>query len=166
MTDRGRKNSVLLGLSAVCLLTAGVLYYRFTQSSAQRGPRVFYYDLSARALFDGPPAIPPVVGIDSDEADGVRAIVVACPGGCGDPQQQRIAYLERYTDELKALFAAAQRGEVEPPARGSPFVLSNMLVRRADEDQWHPHSSLEAERIVTEWQQRCADGSYPQICSP
>ena len=159
-------------LILAALLLAGSLFFWFRWLGQDRGgtERAFFYDLSEQQLFTAPrTAVPPIRGINDDEEDGMRAVVVATGGNPRDPAQRRIAYLERYSETLKRQFLA-RRGE-GPMAAGEAGIgriaaQSHIFVRRIDQTEWYAVNTPEGERIMTEWQKPGADGTVPVVCVP
>ena len=165
----------LLKLVGLLLLVAGAVTLAVVRLSAfgqngDTGARVWFYDESAKRLYAVPAdTIPPHKGTSGRRSDGVRAVVVRVPGG-----KDRIAYLETYSPELKALLEkvreahAAKRpftGQV--PARDSDYFQTNALVRRVEEPTWHPSNSPEALAIVAEWRSWGGSGGImPAISTP
>src|SRR5438046_10045240 len=94
-----RRAQIQLVFAVVILMASGGMLYGFWRSE-NTGPQAYYYDLSKHALFTADAnSIPPIKGIDNDEEDGVKAVVIADKPN--DRKSQRIAYLERYAPELK-----------------------------------------------------------------
>lgn len=167
---------IKVAAAGLAIIGAGTLAARqFMKPSGEEGLKGWFYDESEKELFQAAVhSAPPIAGIGGTKGDGARAIIVACKGECGDKSKFRIAYLEKFTPELKTLFdeLRAARESSKPyegkmPAREGSYVQDNTLVRRVNEDGWHAHSSAEGKKIVVEWQsQRCPDGSKPRICAP
>jgi hypothetical protein len=167
-----RSDAIKLVGAIVCLAVAVVLGYRSHSQRRPREPQIYFYDLSAQELFIAPQAssIPPIPGIDDEEEDGVRAIVVAPVGQCDDEDSRHIAYLERYSPRLKQqfeAFRAAQAGG--PPAeeiisRGES--QAHTFVKRVTDADWVPMTSREALQIVEAWQVPGPDGKMPVVCVP
>jgi hypothetical protein len=162
-----------LKLSAGLLLAimAAVLVFRALRPGPDSEGMVYFYDLSEQKLFPAPRAsVPPIRGINNEEADGVRAIVVSDSGDPRDRKRQRIAYLEKYTPQLKTQFEAARKRSAEVPALGGSLrredVPANTLVRRLADKEWFPMNSPEGEKIVTDWNVPGPDGAYPSVCVP
>jgi hypothetical protein len=150
---------------------AGMLVFRSFRHGSDSDGMVYFYDLSEQKLFPAPRAsIPPIRGINNEDADGVRAIVVSDSGDTKDRKRQRIAYLEKYTPELKAQFEAARSRSVDATSNALTIprevVPANTLVRRLTDKEWYPMNSTEGEKIVTEWNVPGADGAYPSVCVP
>jgi hypothetical protein len=76
--------------------------------------------------------VPPIPGINNEEPDGMRAIVISTSG---NPKDKKIAYLEKYAPELKTTIRGhAIRSESRAPfggrvSRGAgPNRLSSCVV--------------------------------------
>jgi hypothetical protein len=174
------ETKVRLKLAAVVVLTATCVWFvarragRFWQSGEQ-GAQVWFYDQSERELYRAANhTLPPDHGIGGKAADGVRAVVVAFRGDTADPRTRRIAYLETYTPELKALLeqvqAAHRAGKPfagRVPSRDSDYFQTNTLVKSADEGDWHFLSSAEGRELTTAWRTwRGPAGQPPMVCAP
>lgn len=161
----------MLALAVVLLAGAA---FRFSQFLGQRGhtdENAYFYDLSERKLFVASRTlVPPIRGINNDEPDGMRAIVISPSGNPKDKASQKIAYLEKYAPELKQQFEAMQSGQESGAPAGSRIsrgaAQSFIFVRRLNEETWHPVNSPEAEKIMTEWQVPGPDGKTPVVCAP
>jgi hypothetical protein len=155
--------------SAVALLLLGLaatFFYRFARQSASAPKSAYFYDPSERRLFlASRTAIPPIRGLDDDQADAVRAVVIATNGNPRDKRDRTIAYLERYSPELKSQMEAAQATGGSPPM-GRDQAQAHRFVRRVDETQWHSLASPEGERIVSAWLTAGPDGGPAAICTP
>lgn len=156
---------------AIVLLTgAGFRFIRFFQESGSPEGRAYFYDLSEKKLFVASRTlVPPIRGVNDDELDGMRAVVVSPGGNPKDKASLKVAYLEKYSPELKQQLEAMQSGqEVAAPggriSRGA--AQSFTFVRRLNEETWHPVNSVEAEKIMTEWQVPGPDGKIPLVCVP
>ena len=130
--------------------------------------KVYFYDLSQQKLFAAPrSSVPPIRGIDNAEEDGVRAIVISENGNPADRKHRRIAYLEKYTPQLKAQFEAIQRdGAGTTNSLRREDVPASTLVRRLTDRDWYPMNSAEGEKIVAEWNVPGPNGTYPVVCVP
>ena len=130
--------------------------------------KVYFYDLSQQKLFAAPrSSVPPIRGIDNAEEDGVRAIVISENGNPADRKHRRIAYLEKYTPQLKAQFEAIQRdGAGATNSLRREDVPASTLVRRLTDRDWYPMNSAEGEKIVAEWNVPGPNGTYPVVCVP
>ncbi len=164
-----KQDQIKLIAGVLLAMVAAVLVLRTFRHGPDSDGMVFFYDLSEQKLFPAPRAsIPPIRGINNDEADGVRAIVISDSGDPKDRKRQRIAYLEKYTPQLKAGFEAARQHSADAPANviRREEVPANTLVRRLTDKDWHRMNSPEGEKIVTEWNVPGLDGSYPSVCVP
>jgi hypothetical protein len=165
-----RRTRWQLMVAVVFFAGAVVLWFRFLDRDGSGSERAYFYDLSEQKLFTAPrTSVPPVRGINDDEEDGVRAVVIAPPDS-NDPDQRRIAYLEKYSPLLRKQFLA-MRGESDADAPTRPNISrvdaqSHIFVRRVDEEDWVAVNTPEGERILTEWQAPGADGVVPVVCVP
>ena len=153
-------------LVVVALLgLAGWFSWSFWKVNRNSVPMIYFYDLSEQKLFAAPQdAVPPIAGLDGEEQDAVRAIVYSPSGDC--ERDKQIAYLERYSPELKAQFERAKGDPNADFARMSRGAAQgHTFVRRVNETAWHPMNTEEAGLIVGEW--RTANTSRdPIICLP
>ncbi len=150
---------VLLGL-------AGWMTWRYFATGDGISDKAYFYDLSERKLFVGPrDAVPPILGLNDSAEDGMRAVVISTNGVAHDKAARRVAYLERYSPELKREMEAAQASG-KSPGMGRSQAQENRFVRRLDGNQWYPMTSPEAERIVSEWLTLGPNGGPAVICVP
>ena len=164
---------------AVLLAVAGIAWVTARINSACRtgeeNSLVWFYDQSEQRLYPAASdLIPPHRGVGGNKNDGVRAVVVAFRGEQADPHKRRIAYLETYAPELKALLesvrtarAAGQPFPGRVPARDSDFFQTNTLVRSPDEVTWYPISSAAGQELMSAWRSwRGPAGQSPVVCVP
>ena len=166
----GTSRLKLLAVAALFCIAAW-LGFRAWRGTGEQGELVYFYDLSEKKLFAASrDAVPPIRGLNNTEEDGVRAIVVSPTGDPRDRKQRRIAYLEKYSPQLKQMIEAVRRAEAAGESttgllsRGA--VPANTLVRRVNESEWHVMTSAEGEKIVGEWNVPGPDGKYPAVCVP
>lgn len=170
---------VLRFAAAVLMLALALGFIASRMSDLRKGGEdglsVWFYDESEKRLYAAPrDAIPPHEGIGGKSGDGVRAVVVACRAEQKIPAKRKIAYLETYSPELKALLdrilaerAAGQPAKGPVPSRDGDYFQNNTLVRRPGENQWHPTSTAEGRKIQAEWRQwRDVFGQALVICVP
>ena len=164
-------------VGAAGLVAIGVLTARFSHlhQAGEQGARVWFYDQGTKHLYEAPrDTIAPDRAGGSHGRQGVRAVVVCFRGEQRDSRKRRIAYLEKYTLELKDLLervraarAAGQAAVEHIPARNSAYFQTNTLVKRPEEASWSPASSPEGQRIMAEWRAwRGPDGQSPIVCVP
>jgi hypothetical protein len=165
-----RKAAVMLLFAVVLLTGAGVRFGRFFRERSSSDALAYFYDLSERKLFVAPRTlVPPIRGINDTEPDGMRAVVVSSSGDPRNKAGQKVAYLEKYSPELKQQLESMQAGQESPPSAGRisrGAAQSFTFVRRLNEETWYPVNSSEAERIMAEWQVPGADGRVPVVCVP
>ena len=129
----------------------------------------YYYDLSEKKLFAAPrTSIPPIRGLNDNQQDAVRAVVISINGNTKDTTTRKIAYLEMYSPELKAQFES-MRTPGSPsagPAVGHGSAQSHILVRRVDDPNWYSAGTPEAQKIMSDWQVAGSDGKTPVVCLP
>jgi len=166
-----KKAVTMLALAVVLLAGAAFRLNRFLGERGSSGENAYFYDLSERRLFVAPRTlVPPIRGINNDEPDGMRAIVISTSSNPNDKASQKIAYLEKYAPELKQQFEAMQSGKEAAASSTSRIsrgaAQSFIFVRRLNEETWHPVNSTEGERIMTEWQVPDSSGKTPVVSVP
>ena len=158
-----RRSQIQLLIAIVMLLASGAFLYGYWRSENQ-GPQAYYYDLSKKTLFTADAdRIPPIRGLDNDEEDGVRAVVIADKPN--DRKNQRIAYLERYAPELKRDMEEA-RAKSSAPLISRAAAQSMRFVQKPGDTQWHAMITPEGQRIVSDWTAPGPDGLSPIVCTP
>ena len=158
-------NSTKILIAVVLLAGAGFGFYRFFNQSDGISEQAFFYDLSEKKLFAAArESLPPIRGLNNTEEDAVRAVVICTSGNPDDPANRTIAYLEKYTPELKRNIEEARAGTAEAVA--TRIRNTYRLVARVGEDKWHAASSDEGQKIMTAWHVAGSDGNYPTVCSP
>jgi hypothetical protein len=167
-----RKLIIQLGLVAGLLAVAGVLGFGYWHNqTVDLTEKVYFYDLTQQKLFGAPRAsVPPIAGLNGQADGAVRAIVVTATGNPREKKQLTIAYLEKYTPEMKALFESLRQAEAAGKSTAGMIphgiVPRSTLVRRLTDTKWHPMTSAEGERIVSGWNVPDASGRYPVVCVP
>jgi hypothetical protein len=153
---------------AIVLMLAASAYMTWDWWHAQkhREAHVYFYDLSAKRLFVASgDSVPPITGLDGTADGAVRAVVFSPSGDCD--RDQAIAYLEKYSPELKAQFEAARRDPAaDIPRMSRARAQSHTFVRRLKDTSWHSMDSEEAARIVGEWRLAKVGHDDPVICVP
>jgi hypothetical protein len=134
---------------------AAVARLKHFHGGGESGARVWFYDQSAKHLYAAPRDLIPPDGSDDTR---VRAVVIGFQGMGNEPSQLKIAYLEKYKPELKALLDRAQAAHAakrlfteDIPSQSSAYFQDNTLVKRPGEESWHPIGSEEARQIIAEW---------------
>ena len=159
-------------LGVVVLLTAAVVFYlKLSPASGSGDDSAYFYDLAEQKLFVAPrSSIPPIAGTKGGKEAGVRAIVISTTGDPGDKKHREIAYLEKYSPEMKSLFEETREArKAGRPAAGRidrSVVPANTWVRRLKDTEWHSLASPEGEKIAGEWNEAGPDGRVPVVCSP
>lgn len=144
---------------------------QFRRASSAKDAAVWFFDERANRLYAASARlIPP----DGSEGNRVRANVVRFVGMPNDEGHVRIAYLEKYTPELKALLESAEAAHASRkpfaekiPPQSSPYFRENTLLKRPGETTWHPLNGDEARQIVAEWHTwRGPNGELPMMSAP
>jgi hypothetical protein len=166
------KTALMIGtVAALTVLALGLAAARVKEfrGGGEAGARVWFYDQDAGKLYPAPRnRIPP------DGNGRVRAVAIGFQGLGNGVSQLKIAYLEEYSAEFKALLEraesahAAKRPFGEPiPSPDSAYFRDNTLVKRPGEASWHPIGTEEARRVMAEWRQwRGPAGQSPIISVP
>ena len=159
---------VVLTILALVFAVVKAMHFR---GEGEAGARVWFYDQSAQRLYAAPrDLIPP----DGNGDAQVRAMVIGFQGLGNNVSQLKIAYLEKYNPDLKALLeraqsahAAKQAFKEKIPSRDSVFFQDNTMVKRPGENLWHTLGSAEAREIMVEWRDwRGPAGQTPIISIP
>ena len=158
------------------LTLAGVLFALailfFVLFSSPEGEALeFFYDESEQKLFTAPiGSIPPIKGINDNQLDGVRAIVIAPKGQRDDESAHRIAYLEKWSPQLKQHMEAAAKakaaGHAVPNVVDRSQRKFHQFVRRTDSPEWYTMNTDEAAKIMATLRTKDAQGKIPDICTP
>jgi hypothetical protein len=166
----GAKTFIKVTFGVAALVAASWLLVVQIERFLHRNPsanRVWFYDESEKKLY-----VMPDTTVPPDRGIGDRAIVVEFPGNNGAPGERKIAYLWKYTPELKQvldkLLLARAAGKIfdgKIPSPESDYFKGNTLVKSVDETDWHPANTPEGRNIVNAWRSwRGADGGVPRIC--
>lgn len=159
-----QKKQLILAL--VLLVIAAGLVYKFKRSSDAGTDLAFFYDESAKKLFTAPRTqIPPIKGTDGPQEDAFRAVVISRTGKPADKKTWEIAYLEKYSPELKAMMKAAQASGGSP-GMSRAEAQEHRFVRLLKDTTWYPLSAPEASQIVSDWANPGPDGVTPVACTP
>jgi hypothetical protein len=166
----------VLTTGSVAVLTAlavvfAVAKLRHFRGDGEAGAKVWFYDQGAQRLYPAPrDLIPP----DGDNDARVRALVIGFQGLGNEVSQLKIAYLEKYSPEFRALLEraeaahAARRPFAEKiPSQNSAYFQDNTSVKRLGEASWHTVGTEEARQIMAEWREwRGPAGQTPIISVP
>lgn len=159
--------AVLIAL-ALIFLVAKVRHFR---DDNETGARVWFYDQKAGRLYPAPrDLVPP----DGDGEARVRATVIGFQGMGNDVSRLKIAYLEKYSPDFKALLERAEAAhaakrpfEEKIPSQNSPYFQDNTLIKRPGEDSWHTAGTAEARELMAGWRKwRGPDGQMPVVSVP
>ena len=164
----------VLVTGSVAVLTAlavifAVARVRHFRGGGEAGATVWFYDQSAKRLYRAPRGLIPPDGNDDARE---RAIVIGFQGIGNEVSHLKIAYLEKYSPEFKALLERAQEAHAakrpfgEPiPSQSSAYFRDNTLVKRPGESSWHTTGTQEARQITTEWHEWRGPAGQPPIIS-
>lgn len=163
-------NGSLIVLTALAVVFA-VAKARHFRSDGEAGAKVWFYDQSAQRLYPAPrDLIPP----DGNDDARVRALVIGFQGMGNNLSQLKIAYLEKYSPEFKALLERAQAAHAakQPfretiPSHDSAYFQDNTMVKRPGEASWRTVGTEEAREMMAEWREwRGPAGQQPIISIP
>ncbi len=158
-----RRAKTQLWSASALFLVAGIFFYNSWRQGRGEA-KAYFYDLSKAQLFVADASmIPPIRGIDGADEDGVKAVVIEDKPG--DKKGRRIAYLERYSPELKKDMEEA-RSKNSAPMIGRAGAQALRFVRREKEKDWFPMISQEGQKIVSDWTTPGPDGLSPVVCTP
>ena len=157
---------VVLTILAVVFAVGKVMHFR---GDGEAGARVWFYDQSAQRLYPAPRDLVPPDGNDDAR---VRAMVVGFQGLGNSLSQLKIAYLEKYTPDFKALLERAQSAHAAKkpftekiPSRDSDYFQDNTMVKLPGEAGWHTLGSEEAGQIMAAWRVWRGPAGQPPIIS-
>lgn len=161
-----RTNWFQLLFCGLLLGTSAWLLYRHFRSNRPGEEQTFFYDLSERKLFAASrTGIPPIRGINDNQEDAFRAVVISTNGNPADKSAWKIAYLEKCSPELKQQFETARaQGTAAQMSRTS--AQEHRFVRRLTDEQWYPMNTPEAQVIVSEWLTAGPGGGPAAVCTP
>jgi hypothetical protein len=157
MPNRERRASftesfAVLAALAVLFTLAKVRHFR---GGGEDRARVWFYDQSAKRLYPVPRGLIPPDGNDDTK---VRAMVIGFQGMGNDINQLKIAYLEKYSSEFKALLERAEAAHAagrpfgeKVPSQNSAYFKDNFFVKLPGEASWHAVGTGEARQIMAGW---------------
>ncbi len=169
MTKKSARGQIVL---ALVLLAASVFFFiKFSPAREREHGDAYFYDLQEQQLFIAPKgSIPPINGIKGAAMSGVRAIVIATNGDPADKRHLQIAYLEKYSPDIKQLFEEVRQARVAGRSEEGRIdrrqVHANTFVRRLKDSEWQSLETPEGKNIASEWNQPGPDGRAPVVCSP
>src|SRR2546422_7302251 len=110
-------------------------------------------------------AVPPIKGIKGAQEAAVRAVVISTTGDPKDKSSWKVAYLEKYSPELKKQMETAQANG-NSPQMGRTEAQAHRFVKRMADSKWFPMDSPQGEAIVSDWATPGPDGVTPVVCAP
>ncbi len=113
------------------LSVAGVLGFGYWHNqTVDSTEKVYFYDLGQQQLFGAArSSVPPIAGLDGRVDGAVRAIVITPTGNPREKKQVSIAYLEKYTPEMKALFESLR--QTEAAGKSTAGMIPHGMVPRS-----------------------------------
>jgi hypothetical protein len=161
-----KSNLGKLSLALALLAGAAVCFVKLSPRGDAENDKGFFYDLAEQRLFVAPRTlIPPIPGLTGGALKGVRAVVISTNANPGDKASRKIAYLEKYSPELKEVLEAVRAGKTSA-VPSHQERQAQIFVRRLNEAEWYAVKSPEGEKILTEWNVPGPDGKLPSVCSP
>jgi hypothetical protein len=155
-----------LTVLAVVFAVAKVRHFR---GDSEAGVKIWFYDQSTKRLY---PAPRDLISPDGNDDTRVQAVVIGFQGLGNDATQLKIAYLEKYSPELKALLERAEKAHAAKlpfgekiPLQGSADFQDNAFVKRPGEAAWHTFGTEEARQIMAEWRDWRGPAGQPPIIS-
>jgi hypothetical protein len=162
--------------AAAIMLLLGItlLVFRGTGRSAAIEPApdlAWFYDLETGELFADKAAALPPIDAPSGANNGVGAVVYAC-GSC-DEDEQRIGYVQQYSDEGRR--AMAQLQQLRDAEADIPVQLNETLDREryvalppasGSPPQWASLASPQGQQIASQYMTACGEGTQPRLCPP
>jgi len=167
-----KKSARLQVVLALVLLAASVFFFiKLSPARESQHGDAYFYDVQEQQLFVVPRgSIPPINGIKGAAMTGVRAIVIATNGNPADKKHFQIAYLEKYSPDIKQLFEEVRQaraaGRSEEGRIDRRQVHANTWVRRLYDTEWQSLDTAEGQNIASEWNKPGPDGRTPVVCSP
>lgn len=153
-------------LAILMLGAAAFFFIRFLREDTGVSEKAFFYDLTEQKLFTAPrTAVPPIKGIKGAEEAAVRAVVISTTGDPKDKSSWKVAYLEKYSSELKKQIETAQ-ATGNSPSMGRAQAQAHRFVRKISDSQWFPMDSPQGEAIVSDWATPGPNGVTPVVCAP
>jgi hypothetical protein len=157
---------VKLALVLVLLAAAALNFSKLGPARERDDGNAYFYDLAEQKLFVAPrSSIPPILGIKRGELTGVRAIVISANGDPKDKASRKIAYLEKYSPDLKQVLESVRAGKTTDVPSHSERQ-GRIFVRRFQDPEWYSVNSPEGEKIMTEWNVAGPEGKFPVVCAP
>jgi len=158
-------------LSLAGFLFALSILFFFFFNSAEKEALDFYYDESEKELFHAPAtSIPPIKGVNDEVYDGVRAILIAPQGKSGYPSARRIAYLSKWSPQLKqqreAAIKAKEAGLAVPNIIDRSQRKYHQFVRTVNSTKWYSLNTDEAAKIIAVLRTKDSQGKLPEVCKP
>jgi hypothetical protein len=155
-----------LVLAIALFALAAFCFIKFSPAGESKDETAYFYDLEEKKLFVAArDAIPPIPGIKNKDQAGVKAVVISTNGKPRDKASRKIAYLEKYSPDLKQRLEAVQAGKsTQVPPRGTR--QAQIYVKRLEDAQWYAVDTAEGEKILNEWNVPGPNGVMPVVCSP
>ena len=167
LIDAVNTRTLIKAALAILMLAGAALFFiRFLREDTGVSEKAFFYDLSEQRLFTAPrTAVPPIKGIKGAQEAAVRAVVISTTGDPKDKSSWKVAYLEKYSPELKKQMETAQANG-NSPQMGRTEAQAHRFVKRMADSQWFPMDSPQGEAIVNDWATPGPNGVTPVVCAP
>lgn len=133
------------GTIVIILLALGVITWEMLpKSSVKLAAGVYYTDDDGQTWF--PDLMSKTPPFDHGGKTAVQAWVFSCPG-----KAPWVAYLQKYTDDMKATLDDPNHSEI-----GDSELRSNTLVKKPGDTEWQTASSTKGQALT---KVTCPDGS-------
>ena len=158
-------------LIAIVAVTFAVVKVTRFREAGEAGAKVWFYDQKSNRLY---PAPRNRISPDGKDDTRVRAVVIGFQGMGNKPGQLKIAYVEKFTPEFKALLERAESAHAalrpfseEVPLANSAYYQTNTFVKRPRDAVWRSVGTDEGRQIMDEWRDwRGPAGQAPVISVP
>ncbi|MEM1109099.1 MAG: hypothetical protein AAGH99_10485 [Planctomycetota bacterium] len=154
------------GISLVVAVLAGYFLITRILADPYAGPsKAYYYNLANEEIVVLSSASVPPVDMGSNE-QAVLAHMYGC-GSCGDESAMQVAYLEKRSDDAKALLEkypdtqSVPQGEIGPLMRPDYQLVAS--PEGARDGQWLPAGTS---GLVMNLNGNCEDGQPKVVCVP
>ncbi len=158
----------LVVLTALAIIT-GISGMRQLRGDNEAKIMVWFYDQDTKRLYAAPQDR---ISPDGNDDVRVRAVVIGFQGMANQVSQLKIAYLEKYSPELKSLLERADAAHAAKlpftekiPSQSSDYYRNNTYAKRVGEDTWYTIGTDEARQLMAEWREWRGPAGQPPIIS-
>lgn len=158
LMDTLRKPAVggpVAGLVLVIAIVLGVMNSGDDPMPTRAGD--YYFDIETSKVFVADASQLPPIAAPSGAGNGMKAYVFSC-SDCGDASSHFVAYIEKYSEEAKAVMGDREKLDI---------VDKGHQLRAGDGGEWVLASSEEGQKLISSPPATCkAKGGKTQICQP